>query len=304
MTNLDSNPLATGTHTIELNGITQRYHVHGTGPVCVAHSGGPGVFWEYLRMPQAEEHLTMVYVEPIGTGGSGRLASHPNGYTRDRYAEALDGLLDHFGTGPVYLLGHSHGGFVVQRYALKHPERLAGIILYDSAPLTGPEHGAELMRNVETFLARNAGNPDLPEVLGTLKSISAISTDEGMTAALAGIIPLYVADYWNRQDEFVPLRAQVSGTYISGVDEHGVPDLIDDRGVLGSISLPTLVIVGRYDPICGLRWAEELHKLIPGSELAILEHSGHFGHLEEPENFARALERFTRSRSTAATSPA
>jgi proline iminopeptidase len=292
MTNLDPNPLATGTHTIDLNGIAQRYHVHGTGPVCVAHSGGPGVFWEYMRMPHLEEHLTMVYVEPIGTGGSGRLASHPDGYTRDRYVEALDGLIDHLATGPVYLLGHSHGGFVVQRYALTHPERLAGIILYDSAPVTGPEHGAEFVRKIEEFVARNDGNPDVAKVLGVVQSIPGISTDEGMTTALAGIIPLYVADFWNREEEFAALQAKVSGTYISGVDADGVPELIDDREVLGSVTVPALVIVGRLDPICGVRWAEELNKLIPGSQLVILSRSGHFGHVEEPEAFAQAVIAF------------
>ncbi|MEV6415196.1 alpha/beta hydrolase [Kribbella sp. NPDC051718] len=292
MTNLDSNSLATGTHTIDLNGIAQRYHVHGSGPVCVAHSGGPGVFWEYLRVPQLEEHLTMVYVEPIGTGGSGRLASHPDGYTRDRYVSALDGVIEALAAGPVYLLGHSHGGFVVQRYALTHPERLAGLILYDSAPVTGPEHGAEFMRKIEEFVARNEGNPDLPQVLATVQSIPAISTDEGMTVALGGIIPLYVADFWNRRAEFEPLQAMVSGTYISGVDADGVPDVIDDREVLGSVAVPALVIVGRFDPICGMRWAEELNKLIPGSQLVVLEHSGHFGHLEEPGAFAAAVTAF------------
>ncbi|GAA0928881.1 alpha/beta hydrolase [Kribbella koreensis] len=294
MTNLDPNPLTAGTHTIDLNGIAQRYHVHGSGPVCVAHSGGPGVFWEYLRMPLLESHLTMVYVEPIGTGGSGRLASHPDDYTRDRYVSALDGVIDRLGAGPVYLLGHSHGGFVVQRYAVTHPERLAGMILYDSAPVTGPEHGAEFMRNIDAFIARQEGNPELPQVLATVQSIPAISTDEGMTVALAGIIPLYVADYWNRREEFEPLRAMVSGTYISGVDADGVPDVIDDREVLRSITAPALVIVGRFDPICGMRWAEELNKLIPGSQLAVLEQSGHFGHLEEPEAFSVAVTSFVR----------
>ncbi|WP_202869118.1 alpha/beta fold hydrolase [Kribbella antibiotica] len=280
------------THTIELNGTTQRYHVHGSGPVCIAHPGGPGVFWEYLRMPLLEQHLTMVYVEPIGTGGSGRLATHPNRYTRARYAEAVDGLIDHLGVDSVYVLGHSHGGFVAQYYALQHPERVIGVILYDSAPVTGPEHGAELMRNLEEFSARNAGNPDLPAVLATVQSIPTISTDEEMTAALSGIIPLYVADYWGRREEFAPLQARVRGTHISGLDAQGEPELIDDRATLGELQVPALVIVGWWDPICGVRWAEELAKLIPAAELVTLEHSGHFGHLEEPEAFADAVTAF------------
>ncbi len=280
------------THTIELNGTTQRYHVHGSGPVCIVHPGGPGVFWEYLRIPLLEEHLTMVYVEPIGTGGSGRLASHPNGYTRARYAEAVDGLIDHLGVESVYLLGHSHGGFVAQYYALQHPERLTGVILYDSAPVTGPEHGAEFGHKIEEFVARNAGNPDLPAVMATVQSLSSISTDEEMTSALSGIIPLYVADYWGRRDEFAPLQAQVRGTHISGLDAASEPMLIDDRGTLGELRVPALVVVGRWDPICGVRWAEELAKLIPGAELVVLEHSGHFGHLEEPAAFAEAISGF------------
>ncbi|MFK0022664.1 alpha/beta fold hydrolase [Streptomyces sp. NPDC090798] len=70
------------------------------------------------------------------------------------------------------------------------------------------------------------------------------------------------------------------------------PDVIDDRADLGSLTVPTLVVVGRHDIICGVRWAEELHLLIPGSEQLILENSGHFGHLEEPEAFAQAVTRF------------
>jgi pimeloyl-ACP methyl ester carboxylesterase len=31
-----------------------------------------------------------------------------------------------------------------------------------------------------------------------------------------------------------------------------------------------------------VHWAEERHRLIPESQLLILENSGHFGHIEEP----------------------
>jgi proline iminopeptidase len=287
-----TNPLSPGTHDIDVNGLTQRYHVHGTGPVCLAHSGGPGVFWEYLRMPAVEQHLTMVYVEPIGTGGSSRLETHPNGYTRDRYAQVLDRLIDHLALPKVYLLGHSHGGFVTQHYALRHADRLAGIILYGSAPVTGAEHMAEATRNVEEFARKNADNPELQKVLDAFQSIPSISNDEEVAVALRGLLPAYFADYWGREEEFASMRAAVSGSHISGLDEHLAPDIIDDRELLGSVTVPTLVIVGRHDFICGVRWARELNKLIPGSELLILENSGHFGHLEEPENFARAIAGF------------
>lgn len=189
MTTTSTDPLATGTHTVDIDGVEQRYHVHGTGPVCVAHSGGPGIFWEYLRMPALEEHLTVVYPEPIGTGASGRLPSHPHGYTRARYSRFLSALIEHLGVPEVFLLGHSHGGFVAQYHALHHPDRIAGVILYDSAPVTGPEHGAEAMRLVQAFAARHADNPALPEVVEAFQSIPTISDDDRMTAVARGCSP-------------------------------------------------------------------------------------------------------------------
>lgn len=291
------NSLAPGTHTTEIGGVLQRYHVHGTGPVCLAHPGGPGVFWEYLRMPALESHLTMVYVEPLGTGGSGRLDSHPHGYTRDRYTEAVIGLLDHLGLETAHLLGHSHGGFVAQHCALKHPDRVTSVVLYESAPLTGPDHVAEAMAQVGIFAARNADNPELPSVLGALQATSGISTDEEMTEVLRGLLPAYLADYWGRETEFAPLRAAISGSHLSSLDEHLVPDVIDDRQVLGSLVMPALVIVGRYDVVCGVRWAEELDELIPDSRLVVLENSGHLGHIEEREAFTDAVLGFVAERS-------
>ncbi|MER5912585.1 alpha/beta hydrolase [Streptomyces sp. NPDC001982] len=292
MTTTSTDPLAAGTHTVKIDGVVQRYHVHGTGPVCVAHSGGPGIFWEYLRMPALERYLTLVYPEPIGTGGSGRLSAHPHGYTRARYSGFLGALIEHLGVPEVHLLGHSHGGFVVQYHALNHPARVAGVILYDSAPVTGPEHAAEAMRLVQLFAARHADNPELPEVMTAFQAIPTITDDARMTAVARGLLPSYFADYWGREQEFAPLRASVRATHISGLDEDLSPHVIDDRADLGSLTVPTLIVVGRHDVICGVRWAEELHRLIRGSELLILENSGHFGHIEEPEAFAQAVRRF------------
>ncbi|MEV6287244.1 alpha/beta hydrolase [Kribbella sp. NPDC051770] len=281
------------THTIEVNGLTQRYHVHGTGPILVAHSGGPGINWDYLRMPVLEQHLQIVYVEPIGTGDSGRLPSHPRGYVRDRYAEQLAAVIDDLGAGPVHLLGHSHGGFVAQHFALHHTDRLAGVVLYDSAPVTGAEFGEEAGRNFTAYAARNAGNPELAEVMAAVQGIGGISNDEEFAAVARGIIPAYLADYWGlRQPEYEKLRASVGGTYVDAVEADGTPETIDDRPLLGGLDLPALVIGGRFDPICGPRWSEELANLIPGAELVLLEHSAHFGHVEEPEAFAEAVAGF------------
>jgi len=287
-----NDPLSPGTHSYQTGGIVQRYHVHGSGPVCVAHSGGPGIFYDYLRMPALEAHLTMVYVEPVGTAEDSRLPSHPHGYTRERYSRFLQVLINRLGVPRVHLLGHSHGAFVAAYHALHRPEQVAGVVLYEGAPVTGPEHGAEAGRMVEAFVAKHAGHPGLPDVLAAFGAMGDISSDEQTVAVARGVLPSYFADYWGNEEQLAPFRDSVRATYISGLDENLVPEVIDDRTALKGLEPPALVVVGRHDVICGPRWAYEMDELIPDSQLLVLENSGHMGHIEEPELFADAVRDF------------
>jgi len=288
MTSSVTGPLAEGAHTVEIDGSVLSYHVHGAGPVCVAHSGGPGIIWGYLRAPELERHLTMVYVEPVGTGGSARLPEHPRGYTRTRYSRFLAGLIEHLGVARVHLLGHSHGGFVAQYHAVHHPEQLAGVVLYESAPVNGPEFGAEAQRVLAEVVARHAGKPGLDAAVAALQQSSDSEDDETHTSVVRAIVPIYLKDYWADQSKWAAMQAVLEAFYVSAQDENGESDVFDDRAALAALTVPTLVVVGRYDFICGMRWGTELHELIPGSRLVVLEGSGHFGHLEEPERVRNA----------------
>jgi pimeloyl-ACP methyl ester carboxylesterase len=283
-------PLSPGSHTVAINGLEQRYHVAGSGPVCILHSGGPGVASEYLRTPALERHFTTVSVEPIGTGESARLPTHPSGYSVERYAEMLHGLIEHLAVPKVFVLGHSHGGFVAQAYALAHPERLAGIVLYDSAPAAGEELFAAATHRVAAFAALHAGVADAQAVADTWKVVGGIADDAGYTDALQKLLPVYFADYWNREHEFEPIRRSIRAWHVTA---GGAP--FDNRDRLGAIETPTLVIVGEHDFICGRCWAAVLRDEIPGAELVTFSDSGHFAHLEETEKFVAAIASFART---------
>jgi pimeloyl-ACP methyl ester carboxylesterase len=156
---------------------------------------------------------------------------------------------------------------------------------------------AEAAGRVEEFVHRNEGRPELPAALAALRNVGAVTDDEGITTALRGLLPIYFARYWDREDEFRLFREGISCTYVSSLDENGEPEIIDDRATLPKLAVPTLVVVGRHDVICGPRWAQELHTLIPRSRLVVLEGSGHLGHVEEPEAFEGAVRAFTESTS-------
>jgi proline iminopeptidase len=66
----------------------------------------------------------------------------------------------------------------------------------------------------------------------------------------------------------------------------------DFRDRLGSLAIPTLIIVGARDFICAPALSTLLHAAMPGSKLVTMEQSGHMPHLEEPAAFASAVVAF------------
>ncbi|NUS91314.1 MAG: alpha/beta hydrolase, partial [Nocardia sp.] len=63
--------------------------------------------------------------------GLGRSPADPAGRTLDRLAGDLLDVLDHFGSGPFVLVGHSAGGVIARLTASRVPDRIAGLVLVD-----------------------------------------------------------------------------------------------------------------------------------------------------------------------------
>jgi proline iminopeptidase len=72
-------------------------------------------------------------------------------------------------------------------------------------------------------------------------------------------------------------------------DPNRLPAPWDVRDQLGAIKVPALVIVGTYDFVCPPRFAYEMHAGMPDVQLSKLRESGHFGHIEQPDEFTAAL---------------
>jgi pimeloyl-ACP methyl ester carboxylesterase len=270
-------------HEFFLDGVRQVYRVAGQGPLCVAHAGGPGLDASYLRAPALEQRFTVVYPEPVGTGASGAPA---DGYPIATYVRFLAALVAHLGDGPVHLLGHSHGGFVAQTYALAHPERVAGLILYSTSPEAGPEFWAEASAGLAAYPARHPDVPEAADVPEAFRRALQATDDDTLSASFRAALPVYFADFWSRRAEFASWQASVRMAAGPATSQDPVPFDVRDR--LGEITAPTVVITGRHDFMCGPARATRLSDGIPGARLRILEHSGHFGHVEQPTAFAAA----------------
>jgi proline iminopeptidase len=172
------------------------------------------------------------------------------------------------------------------RYALDHPDRVAGLILFATSPVTGAEFWADAMTNLQDLPARLSHRPEAAALPAAFQQALAATDDESFTRRMRRILPAYFADYWARESELAPAFA----TFQAWIDPSGgeEPAPFDVRLALGSLTMPTLIISGEHDFICGSRWARMLHQAMPTSHLLELD-CGHMAHLERPEAFTRAV---------------
>ena len=242
-------------HVLDVEGVVQAYEVAGSGPVCVVHSGGPGVNSQYLRMPLVEQHLTMVYLDPVGTGRSGLLSGGE--YFVPTYARFLTAVLDRLEVIRPLVLGHSHGGFVALELAARNPGLLGGLIAYATAPCGNAELRAEATRQMAAFVQRW---PDRPEAVQAGRTWLAYRvTGEAKIVDRAshlqfrrGIQPAYFADFRRTLAQCGPQESDITFDPARNNGEWDVRDR------LGSIDAPILIVSGTYDFICPPRWAQEL----------------------------------------------
>jgi proline iminopeptidase len=286
--------LATPLPPAAVDGQPIAYHVFGSGPVIIAHPGGPGGEWSYLRMPEVEKFATVVYVEPIGTGSSGRLRD-PNGYTLEAYVQGIEAVRAALGVDRFVMLGHSHGGFVAQAYALTHPSHLRGLVLFDTSPVAGAELGTDIMSNLKWF----ENEPWFADASAAFTRFRAEKTDDDATAGVKRTMPFEFADWTGRSKELEPYRARARMWIAPRLSKPSVPGPFgteetdfDVRPRLHEITAPTLILVGARDAICSQKMARIANVGIRGSRLVVLPHSGHMGHIEEPEAHAAAVHEF------------
>ena len=283
--------LTPGDHSITVDSIVQRYHVHGAGPVCVVHPGGPGLSWDHMRLPGLESSSTMVYVEPIGTGESGRLPE-TDLYTLARYATHLRAIVEAVGGRGTALLGHSHGGLVLQQYITTYPGSVRALVLVCSAPVRNGELIRETTDNLSRFAEQHAQHGEAADVVPAYLDVLTATDDHVLTHALRRLFPAYFRDYWGSGSYASLFKLRSAITAWAEPLNRGGFERTDFRDDLTGVRTPALVIAGAWDPIISPRWSRALEVSLPGSWLVQFPHSAHMPHLEEPDTFSRTVTEF------------
>lgn len=281
--------LAPGDYDVTLNETRIHYTIRGSGPALIAHSGGPGFDargWDDFA--RIDEFVTVVTIHPRGSGLSG---SPPGGaYLLGDYAADVEALRTHLKLDRPIVMGWSHGGMVAQQFAIAHPQSLSRLILYDTAAYFG-----EFLEDIEAAVQEFKDQAWFEESFAALQKEWAgeYETDEDMAELWAQEMKFYFRHFDARakayHDRTKDLPLRVAPLKAFNEQEAATMDL---RPHLRQVQVPTLIIVGRHDFITNVAMAQEMARYLPSAQVEIFEESGHFAHVEEPENFYRVVRRF------------
>jgi len=263
--------------------------------------GGPGFPHDYLgNLELLADEKRVVFYDQLGCGRSPR----PDGgefwrmersveelWRAERFVEEVGRVREELGLERVHLLGQSWGGFLAARYALTNPEGLVSLVL--ASPLIS------VPRWLEDADALKAKLP--PDVRATIDEHEAAGHTDCPEYVAASLV------YWKRhvcrldpwperlERSFARLGLDVY-RHMWGPSEFTATgnlrgEDLSDR--LGELRVPTLLTCGRHDE--ATPEANAYYQcLLPGSELAVFEHSSHMPHLEEEDRYLEVLRSFLR----------
>jgi proline iminopeptidase len=284
--------LYAGEYDVTLNGVQIHYTVQGSGPVMIAHSGGPGMDargWDDFA--KIDEFVTIVMMHPRGSGLSGPAAG--DAYLLPDYASDVEALRIHLGLEKPIVMGWSHGGMAAMQFAFTYPDSLSKLILVDTSAYFG-----EFLSDIEAAVQEFKNEAWFEKSFAALKAEWAgeYETDEDMARLWVDEMKFYFKKFDERAEAYhertkdLPVRIPPLKTFND--KEAATMDL---RPYLKNIPVPTLVIVGRHDFITNVGMAEEMVKYLPNARLEIFEDSGHFALVEEPDKFYRVIKEFVES---------
>ncbi len=246
----------------------------GYGPAVVLVHGSQA--WAYAWRYQLEPLAVAGYhAIAIDLPGSGYSALDGNDYSVEGLSNFLGGLLDCLQIDRAAFIASSAGGLPVLDLAIRHPERVAALVLASSC---GVPHR-------EPLLWRLVRWPVLGEAMGFFVT-PAIVRHSLREAVYDGklVTDDHVAAYHE------PLRRPGAWRAILKLERHWRPDRVEAN--LERITAPTLVVWGENDPWHPLSMANEFGRRIRSASIETLPSCGHLPHEERPDDFNRLALQF------------
>jgi pimeloyl-ACP methyl ester carboxylesterase len=257
-------------------------------PVLLIHGIGRSLEdWQLTQDLLAREHR----VTSIDLPGFGLTRRMKGTRGLAGFARSVVALLDAVGERrPVHVMGNSLGGAVAMTLAAEHPDRVASLVLANSAGF-GREVNVALM-------------PMAYGVLGALPVVGQRFRRRARQAGIQSIRDLF-HDPSHVTDEMLRHAGKVSGqpdfllTFVTTAAALGVPLLGTypwwRRALLEKIAaaeIPTMVVWGDADTVLPSAHLEAAVAALPHASSHLFPDTGHLPQIERAEEFAELASRF------------
>ncbi len=242
----------------------------GTPALLVMGLGVSATGW-WRTVPVLAADRPVITFDNRGVGRSGR---PPGPYSTPEMADDAIAVLDAAGVERAHVYGISLGGMIAQEVALRHPERVAGLVL--GATIAGGRSAVMPDESTLAFFRRRAEMPAFEAVWASVPySYGPITRRERAQR---------IADDLEQRLRF-PIEPEAYSAQLAASLGHDASDR------LGEIRAPTLVIHGEADAMIAPANARVLADAIPGARLETWPHAGHIYPTDEPEA-DRSVARF------------
>ena len=245
------------------------FSVAGGGPALVLIHGIGARRATFAKLVEGlKDRFTCISYDLRGHGES----PVPEGrFDLDDLVDDLEALRAKLGIEKAHFAGHSLGGMIGPRYALRHPDRVLSLGLWSTAAFRTEDDSAKVMGVVASMRTKGIG-----QVLDTL-------TARWFTDAFCAAHP-EVIDW--RKKQVMDTPAEV---FLNVFDIYAECEMAP---WLHEVTAPAQIITGENDGGCNPRLNQLIQAAMPGSELVILPELKHAIFIEATDQVSPHVRRF------------